>query len=202
MTRWSGRCGGLLRGEACSEDPRRVKRIGIGFIRLYRIVFAWLPSSCRYEPTCSRYTEQAIEKYGLFGGAGWAPSASPAATRGIRAATTRSAERGVPRSSTPVADLAPGRPRSCSSSSLVLVVAACAGLHPARLARRLRAPPRPIADAAPDPLEPAQPGADPFSFLAWLFTPIFQAMFIILVAFYQILENLGLPATSPSRSSC
>ena len=39
-----------------------MKRIGIGFIRLYRIVFAWMPSSCRYEPTCSRYTEQAIEK--------------------------------------------------------------------------------------------------------------------------------------------
>ena len=27
-----------------------------------------MPSSCRYEPTCSRYTEQAIEKYGLFRG--------------------------------------------------------------------------------------------------------------------------------------
>ena len=45
-----------------------MKRIGIGFIRLYRIVFAWMPSSCRYEPTCSRYTEQAIEKYGLLQG--------------------------------------------------------------------------------------------------------------------------------------
>ena len=47
-----------------------MKRIGIGMIRLYRIVFAWMPSSCRYEPTCSRYTEQAIEKYGLLKG-GW-----------------------------------------------------------------------------------------------------------------------------------
>jgi putative membrane protein insertion efficiency factor len=47
-----------------------VKAIGIGLIRLYRVVFGWLPSSCRYEPTCSRYTEQAIEKYGLFRG-GW-----------------------------------------------------------------------------------------------------------------------------------
>jgi putative membrane protein insertion efficiency factor len=45
-----------------------VKAIGIGLIRLYRIVFAWLPSSCIYEPTCSRYTEQAITKYGLLKG--------------------------------------------------------------------------------------------------------------------------------------
>jgi hypothetical protein len=47
-----------------------VKRIGIGLIRLYRTVFAWLPSSCRFYPTCSNYTEQAIQKYGLLRG-GW-----------------------------------------------------------------------------------------------------------------------------------
>ena len=45
-----------------------MKRIGIGLIKVYRVVFAWLPSSCRYEPTCSRYTEQAIERYGLLKG--------------------------------------------------------------------------------------------------------------------------------------
>jgi putative membrane protein insertion efficiency factor len=45
-----------------------VKRIGIGLIRLYRIVFAWMPASCRYEPSCSRYTEEAIGRYGLVKG--------------------------------------------------------------------------------------------------------------------------------------
>jgi putative membrane protein insertion efficiency factor len=45
-----------------------LKRIGIGLIRLYRIVFAWLPQSCRFEPTCSHYTEQAIRKSGLLKG--------------------------------------------------------------------------------------------------------------------------------------
>jgi YidC/Oxa1 family membrane protein insertase len=43
------------------------------------------------------------------------------------------------------------------------------------------------------PLEPAQPGSDPISTIAWLFTPIFQTMFIILIAVYQFLENLGMP---------
>ena len=42
--------------------------VGTRLIRLYRVVFAWLPSSCRFEPTCSRYTEQAIIKYGLLRG--------------------------------------------------------------------------------------------------------------------------------------
>jgi YidC/Oxa1 family membrane protein insertase len=42
------------------------------------------------------------------------------------------------------------------------------------------------------PLEPASPSAgDPLSLIAWLFTPIFQTMFIILIAVYQFLENLG-----------
>lgn len=44
--------------------------VGTRLIRLYRVVFAWLPSSCRFEPSCSRYTEQAITKYGLLRG-GW-----------------------------------------------------------------------------------------------------------------------------------
>lgn len=45
-----------------------MKLFGIGAIRLYRAVFFWLPSSCRFEPSCSRYTEQAITKYGLLKG--------------------------------------------------------------------------------------------------------------------------------------
>jgi YidC/Oxa1 family membrane protein insertase len=72
---------------------------------------------------------------------------------------------------------------------VVLVVAACAApggpgasgsVHPS-------ATPHP-------PLEPAQPGADPISFLAWLFTPIFKAMFIVLVGVYDLLRGLGVPA--------
>ena len=43
------------------------------------------------------------------------------------------------------------------------------------------------------PLTPAPIGADPVSLFAWLFTPIFQVMLIILIAVYQFLENLGVP---------
>ncbi len=42
--------------------------VGTRLIRLYRIAFVWMPSSCRFEPSCSRYTEQAIVKYGLLRG--------------------------------------------------------------------------------------------------------------------------------------
>jgi YidC/Oxa1 family membrane protein insertase len=72
---------------------------------------------------------------------------------------------------------------------VVLAVAACA------------APGAPGASGVPTPspsahpaLTPAQPGADPISFLAWVFNPIFQAMIIVLVAVYDFLRGLGVPA--------
>ena len=42
------------------------------------------------------------------------------------------------------------------------------------------------------PLVPAQP-TDLFNLFAWLFTPIFQTMFIVMTAVYQFLHNLGVP---------
>ena len=50
---------------------------------------------------------------------------------------------------------------------------------------------QPIPSQAAPPLEPAKPGSDPVQTIAWLFTPIFQTMFIILIAVYQFLENLS-----------
>jgi YidC/Oxa1 family membrane protein insertase len=38
---------------------------------------------------------------------------------------------------------------------------------------------------------PAVPGSDPGATLAWLFNPIFQTMFLILTAFYQLLNDIG-----------
>ena len=70
---------------------------------------------------------------------------------------------------------------------VVLVVAACAGTGAPGASGS-------GAIASPPPLTPAPPGADPISFLAWAFTPIFQVMFIVLVAVYVFLENLGVPA--------
>ncbi|GAB4574979.1 MAG: membrane protein insertion efficiency factor YidD [Anaerolineae bacterium] len=48
-----------------------LKRIALLLIRLYqRTLSRVLPPSCRFTPTCSVYTYQAIEKYGFFKG-GW-----------------------------------------------------------------------------------------------------------------------------------
>ena len=51
----------------------------------------------------------------------------------------------------------------------------------------------PISPSPHPPLEPAQPGADPISLLAWLFTPIFKFLFIILAATYNLFWGLGFP---------
>ena len=42
------------------------------------------------------------------------------------------------------------------------------------------------------PLVPAAPGADPFSLLAWLFTPVFQALFIGLVLLDRLTGDVGI----------
>ncbi len=42
-----------------------LKKLAHMLIRMYQLIISPLfPSSCRYEPTCSEYTRQAIEKYG------------------------------------------------------------------------------------------------------------------------------------------
>ncbi|MCC6801804.1 MAG: membrane protein insertion efficiency factor YidD [Anaerolineae bacterium] len=48
-----------------------MKTIVLALIRFYkRFISPALPSACRFEPTCSVYTYQAIEKYGVIKG-GW-----------------------------------------------------------------------------------------------------------------------------------
>lgn len=48
-----------------------MKRLILALIRFYqRYVSPGLPPSCRFYPTCSHYTYQAIERYGVVKG-GW-----------------------------------------------------------------------------------------------------------------------------------
>ena len=47
-----------------------MKAIALALIRFYkRWISAGLPASCRFYPSCSEYTYQAIEKYGVLRGA-------------------------------------------------------------------------------------------------------------------------------------
>ena len=63
---------------------------------------------------------------------------------------------------------------------LALLVAACMpGTQPG-------ASGGPTATPTQAPLTPASPGANPIELMAWLFTPIFQALFITLVFFDQV----------------
>jgi putative membrane protein insertion efficiency factor len=47
-----------------------MKAILIGIVKLYKaFVSPFLPSACRFHPTCSEYAMQAIEKHGSINGA-------------------------------------------------------------------------------------------------------------------------------------
>ena len=47
-----------------------IGRTLVGMIRLYQRVSRYTPATCIYQPTCSEYAVQAIEKYGVLKG-GW-----------------------------------------------------------------------------------------------------------------------------------
>ena len=46
-----------------------MRKLFIGLIQIYRrFLSPMLPPTCRYEPSCSLYTVQALEKYGVLKG--------------------------------------------------------------------------------------------------------------------------------------
>ena len=45
-----------------------IKKILIKLIQVYRFFSKYTPSVCRFQPTCSQYTMEAIEKYGAIKG--------------------------------------------------------------------------------------------------------------------------------------
>lgn len=45
------------------------RKLLIGVIKLYqKYISPFLGSNCRYYPTCSEYTKQAVDKYGIIKG--------------------------------------------------------------------------------------------------------------------------------------
>ena len=48
-----------------------MKRAVFGIIWIYqRAISPYLPSSCRYSPSCSHYSQEAVMRYGVVKG-GW-----------------------------------------------------------------------------------------------------------------------------------
>ena len=45
-----------------------MKHILLFLIKIYQSISKHTPPVCRFTPTCSEYTRQAIEKYGAFKG--------------------------------------------------------------------------------------------------------------------------------------
>jgi putative membrane protein insertion efficiency factor len=46
-----------------------MKKLALLLIKIYQFFSKFTPKVCRFTPTCSEYTKQAIEKYGFLKGA-------------------------------------------------------------------------------------------------------------------------------------
>jgi len=45
-----------------------MKKILLFAIRFYQNFFGFMPHRCRFSPTCSHYTHEAVERYGVVKG--------------------------------------------------------------------------------------------------------------------------------------
>ena len=46
-----------------------IQQLLIGIVKAYRLLLSpWLGSACRFEPTCSRYSIEALEQHGVIKG--------------------------------------------------------------------------------------------------------------------------------------
>ncbi|MBM3297767.1 MAG: membrane protein insertion efficiency factor YidD [Candidatus Aminicenantes bacterium] len=63
--------GGISRRDQVAEKgaPAPMKAAVLFLISAYRLLLSpFLGKNCRYEPTCSLYTREAVEKYGVLKG--------------------------------------------------------------------------------------------------------------------------------------
>lgn len=74
---------------------------------------------------------------------------------------------------------------------IAIVVGAC-GAAAQSVAPGASGTPHVTPTPTPTPLAPASPGADPVSLLAWVFTPVFQALFILMAGLYRVIGDIGI----------
>lgn len=55
-------------GALAQELALRPRRVVAGLIRAYQWLAAPFPSACRYTPSCSMYTLEAVRRYGALRG--------------------------------------------------------------------------------------------------------------------------------------
>ncbi len=61
---------GQILNQVQDDKKEKMKKIALLLIKIYQWFSKHTPAHCRFYPTCSEYTRQAIEKYGFLKG-GW-----------------------------------------------------------------------------------------------------------------------------------
>ncbi len=148
-------CGSWSPGRG--KDDEDVKRVGIGLSTSIGSCSPGCRARCRFEPSCSRYTEQAIERYGLLEGS-WMGATSHRPLRSLASrrlrprplSVRRARVRGHPSRRTCSRHATAAR---CSSRCSLAVVVTALGRRPP--ARRRPSPGRSSATVAPTRARPS-----------------------------------------------
>ena len=120
-----------------------------------------------------------------------APTPAAPSLAGTVAPVTAAPSTAVPATGPPLADASPSAP--AAQASFASGSNGSADPCAPRPTPEPGVTPNPQASPTPPPnLCPAQPGADPISLLAWVFTPIFQALFLGLAFLYSVTGDIGI----------
>lgn len=125
----------------------------------------------------------------MLGAPGYLAAETPAGGGGVAAVDGSPSPGGTAGSVSP-AGTAPATPATSPAPGATADPGAAT--DPCPLPQPLPTPPEPGATPRPLPLCPAQLSGNPVDLLAWLFTPIFQGLFLGLAAFYRLTGDIGI----------
>jgi YidC/Oxa1 family membrane protein insertase len=178
------------------SEPRRRAQLTLAAAFLGLLALGFFSSAvAAQDPSGSGVPASAVATASAVASAAASPGAAPSASSAASAPAVASP------SAAPGSSPEPSGPSSAPSvepgpsnvaSPTPVGTAPCPNVDPSPTPSPLPGQtPGPASSPLPHNLCPAQPGSDPLSTIAWIFTPLFQAIFMVLALFYNLTHDIG-----------